>query len=109
MPLPCMHSMKYDRRVENEATDFNAQRRMAFVVFLLFLVGGVTLLIQWITDLGQWQLIAGGVIVLSTMGMFMMVALLLLRVLNGRAALIDHITQTRTAIQTLQQLIEKVG
>ncbi len=105
-----LHALnEYDRRVENEATDFNAQRRMAFAVSLLFLVGGVTLLIQWIIDLGQWQLIASVVMALSVMEMFMMVALLLLRVLIGRAALIDHITQTRTAIQTLQQLIEKVG
>lgn len=103
-----LHALnEYDRRVENEAADFNAQRQLAFVSFLLFVVGGSTLLGQLIVDFGQWQFITGVIVALCTMGLFITMAFLMLHILINRLTIIDHITRTRTAIQTLQQLAEE--
>ncbi len=103
-----LHALnEYDRRMENDAADFKAQRQLAFAAFLLFVGGGSTLLGQLIVDLGQWQFIAGVVVALCTIGLFITMAFLMLHVLMNRLTIIDHITRTRTAIQTLQQLTEE--
>lgn len=100
-----LHALnEYDRRVDNEAAEFKAQRQLAFAAFILFVVGGMTLLTQLFVDLRQWQLIVGIVVVLCAMGLFILMAFLMLHVLMSHLTIVDHITRTRTAIQTLQQL-----